>query len=81
MIEKLPRFRRYQITGPGYRLCILYLKLFEKLYAPLTAAVIHPCPNNTLLSLHRTSGLDQLYLAAKQALDNLIHEVGVEVAA
>jgi hypothetical protein len=25
--------------------------------------------------------LDQLYLAVKQALDNLVHEIGVEVAA
>jgi hypothetical protein len=80
-IEKLPRSRRYQLTGPGYRLCILSLKLFEKLYAPLTAGIIHACPNDTLLPIHRTSALDQLYLAVKQALDNLIHEIGVEVAA
>jgi hypothetical protein len=57
------------------------LKLFERLYAPLTAGMIHPCPNDHLLPLHRTTTLDQLYLAVKQAVDNLVHEIGLEVAA
>jgi hypothetical protein len=64
----------------GYRLSIVYLKLFEKLYGPLTAGVIHPCPNDSLLPLHRTTALDRLYLAVKQALDNLVHAIGLEVA-
>jgi hypothetical protein len=81
LVEKIPRSRRYQFTGQGYRLSIVYLKLFEKLYAPLTAGMIHPCPNDNLLPLHRTTALDQRYLAVKQALDNLVHEIGLEVAA
>ena len=81
LVEKIPRSRRYQFTGQGYRLSIVYLKLFEKLYAPLTAGIIHPCPNDNLLPLHRTTALDQLYLAVKQALDNLVHDIGLEVAA
>jgi hypothetical protein len=81
LVQKIPRSRRYQFTGQGYRLSIVYLKLFEKLYAPLTAGIIHPCPNDNLLPLHRTTALDQLYLAVKQALDNLVHEIGLEVAA
>jgi len=81
LVEKLPHSRRYELTGPGYRLCIVYLKLFEKLYAPLTAGVIHPCSDDGLLPLHRTTALDQLYLAVKQALDNLVHAIGIEVAA
>ena len=55
--HKIPRSRRYQFTGQGYRLSIVYLKLFEKLYAPLTAGTIHPCPNGNLLPLHRTTAL------------------------
>lgn len=81
LVEKIPRSRRYQFTGPGYRLSLVYLKLFEKLYAPLTAGLIHPCSNDQLLPLQRTTALDQLYLAVKQALDNLVHEIGLEVAA
>ena len=81
LVEKIPRSRRYQLTAPGYRLCVVYLKLFEKLYAPLAAGVIHPCSHDGLLPLHRTTALDQLYLAVKQALDNLVHEIGLEAAA
>jgi hypothetical protein len=57
------------------------LKLFEKLYAPLTAGVIHPCSHDGLLPIHRTTALDRLYLAVQQALDNLAHGIGLEVAA
>ena len=81
LVEKVPHSRRYQLTASGYRLCLVYLKLFEKLYAPLTAAVIHPCPDDQKLPLQRTSALDQLYLAVKQALDELVHEIGLEMQA
>lgn len=81
LVQKIPRSRRYQLTGQGYRLSVVYLKLFEKLYAPLTAGVIHPCSSDHVLPLQRTTVLDQLYVAVKQALDNLIHEIGLERAA
>jgi len=81
LVEKIPHSRRYQMTATGYRLSVVYLKVFEKLYAPLTAAVIHPCSNDQRLPLQRTAPLDQLYLAVKQALDNLVHEIGLEVEA
>jgi hypothetical protein len=81
LVEKIPHSRRYQMTAQGYRLCIVYLKLFEKVYAPLTAAVVHPFTDDRLLPVDRTTALDQLYLAVKQALDNLVHEIGLEVAA
>ncbi|MGO9257721.1 MAG: hypothetical protein ACLQU1_15620 [Bryobacteraceae bacterium] len=73
--------RLEQFAGQGYRLSVVYLKLFENLYAPLTAGVMRPCSKDRLLPLHRTAALDQLYLAVKQALDNLIQEIGLEVAA
>lgn len=81
LIEKIPRSRRYHLTGAGYRLCILYLKLFEKLYAPLTAGLILPCSTDQVFPVQRTTALDLLYLAVKQALDNLVHEIGLEMAA
>lgn len=71
----------YQLAGQGYRLSIVYWKLSEKPYAPLTAGAIHDCPNDSFLPLHRTTAVDRLYLAVKQALDNLVHEIGLEVAA
>lgn len=81
LVEKVPQSRRYRLTAEGYRISLIYLKLFHKLYAPLTAGMIHPYPDDRLLPVSRTSNLDQLYLAVGQALDNLVREIGLEVAA
>jgi hypothetical protein len=81
LVEKIPRSRRYRLTAEGYRISLIYLKLFHKLYAPLTAGMIHPYLADRLLPVSRTSTLDQLYFAVGQALDNLIREIGLEVAA
>ena len=81
LVEKIAHSRRYRLTAEGYRISLIYLKLFHKLYAPLTAGMIHPYPADRLLPLPRTSTLDQLYLAVGQALDNLVREIGLEVAA
>ena len=81
LVEKIPRSRRYRLTAEGYRISLIYLKLFHKLYAPLTAGMIHPFAGDRLFPVTRTSALDQLYLAVGHALDNLIREIGLEVAA
>ncbi len=81
LVEKIPRSRRYRLTAEGYRISLIYLKLFHKLYAPLTAGMIHPFAGDRRLPVTRTSTLDQLYLAVGQALDNLIREIGIEEAA
>ena len=44
LVEKLPHSRRYQLLPNGYRICLLFLKLFDKIYAPLTAGLLHPYP-------------------------------------
>ena len=45
LVAKIPRSRRYRFTAEGYRISLIYLKLFHKRYAPLTAGMIHPfCP-------------------------------------
>jgi hypothetical protein len=43
--------------------------------------MIHPFAGDRLLPATRTNTLDQLYLAVGQALENLIREIGLEVAA
>lgn len=43
LVEKIPRTRRYHLLPKGYRLCVVYLKLFEKICAPLTAGLLNPC--------------------------------------
>ena len=61
-MERLPKSRRYRLTKDGYRICVFYLKLFEKLYAPLASAILNPFrPDKHLLG--RLSELDQLYAA------------------
>src|SRR5205823_14182473 len=42
LVERIPKSRRYRLTKDGYRICVVYLKLFEKLYAPLTSAILAP---------------------------------------
>ena len=43
--------------------------------------MIHPFAGDRLCPVTRSSILDQLYFAIGQALDNLIREIGLEVAA
>lgn len=65
----------------GYRLSVVYLKLFEKIYAPLTAGLFHPLTADKKLPHHRRTRLDRLYTAVVQALDNLVNAVGLTLAA
>jgi len=40
LVERAPKSRRYCLAGKGYSICMAFLKLFEKIYAPLTAALL-----------------------------------------
>jgi len=42
LAEKVPHSRRYRLVGKGYSICVVLLKLLEKVYAPLTAGLIAP---------------------------------------
>jgi hypothetical protein len=53
------------------------LKLFERLYAPLTAARLRPVPGDAALPPRRHSLLDRLYQPFDAALDRLLHAVGL----
>ena len=47
LVQKVPRSRRYRLTREGY--CIVFLKLFERIYAPLTAGLLHPLSGDSRL--------------------------------
>ena len=81
LVEKLPHSRRYRLRPNGYRLCLVFLKLFEKIYAPLTAGLLHPYPGDRQLATERLSQLDCLYQQVVTALDKLVTAVGLKVAA
>ena len=80
LVERLDKSRRYRLTADGYRICVVYLKLFEKLYAPLTSGILKPINHDRRLVDSKTSQLDKLYRAVVIALDHLVDAVGLKVA-
>lgn len=80
LVEKLPDSRRYRLLAQGYRICLVYLKLFQKIYAPLVAGIVHPYAGDDFLPPERTTRLDAFYRAVGSALDNLVEEIGLKAA-
>jgi hypothetical protein len=40
LVEKLPKSRGHRLCPQGYSICPLFLKLFERVYSPLTAGLL-----------------------------------------
>ena len=80
LVEKLPHSHRYRLPAVGYRLCLVYLKLFEKIYAPLTAGLLAPFDGDRALPAERLAQLDRLYQCVVAALDQLVEAVGIKAA-
>jgi hypothetical protein len=81
LVEKIPRSRRYRLVGKGYSICVAFLKLFEKIYAPLTAGLLAPFRSDRLLAEEKRCALDRLYQRICDDLDQLFRAVGLNVAA
>jgi hypothetical protein len=64
-------------VAEGYSVCLIFLKLFERVYAPLTAARLRPVPGDAALPPRKHSLLDRLYQRFNAALDRLLHAVGL----
>lgn len=80
LVQKIPHSRRYRLLPQGYRICLVFLKLFERIYAPLTAGLLQPYAGDLRLPAERIAQLDKLYLAVTKALDKLVEAVGLKVA-
>jgi hypothetical protein len=80
LAHKLPRSRRYQLTSQGYSLCLVFLKLFERVYAPLTAGLLSPVSGDARIDQQRRSQLDRLYQRVVNDLDALVRAVGLKAA-
>jgi hypothetical protein len=80
LVEKLPHSRRYQLLPEGYSICLVFLKLFERIYAPLTAEFLQRFSADDELQRERLSQLDKLYQRVIHALDDLIDAVGLKAA-
>jgi hypothetical protein len=80
LVEKIPHSSRYRLLGQGYSVCVVFLKLFERIYAPLTAALLHPFSADTNLPDTRRCQLDRLYTRVVSSLDKLMQAVGLKAA-
>ena len=81
LVERVPHSRRYQLVGKGYSICVAFLKLFEKIYAPLTAGLLSPVHGDRALPDEKRCALDRLYQRICDDLDALLQAVGIKVAA
>jgi len=77
LVDKLPRSRRYRLPAQGYSVCLIFLKLFDRVYAPLTAALLNPVPGDAALQKPKQSRLDQLYQRITDSLDRLLRALGL----
>jgi hypothetical protein len=77
MVTRLPRSQCYQISADGYRIGFFYLKLYQKMYAPLTSAILAPVAADNYVLTRRQTKLDQLYVAADNALQRLTEHLGM----
>ncbi|MGH9201662.1 MAG: hypothetical protein ACRD2A_10560, partial [Vicinamibacterales bacterium] len=81
LVEKVPHSRRYRLLPKGYRICVIFLKLFERVYAPLTAGLLHPVAADARLAEDKREQLDRLYQRVVTDLDALLRAVGLKTAA
>ena len=80
LVEKLPHSCRYRVLPEGYSICLVFLKLFERVYAPLTAGLLSPVRADATLQSQRRSQLDRLYQHVVDDLDALINAIGLKAA-
>jgi hypothetical protein len=80
LVEKIPHSRRYRLVGKGYSICVAFLKLFEKIYAPLTAGLLAPFRGDRALAEEKRCTLDRLYQHVCDDLDALLRAVGLKIA-
>jgi hypothetical protein len=72
LVAKLPNSRRYQLLPQGYSICLVFLKLFKRVYAPLTAGLLSPIKADARLQTERRSQPDRLYRRGVDDLDTLV---------
>lgn len=65
----------------GYSICLVFLKLFERIYAPLTAGLLKPVTSDSHLQQSKRTQLDRLYQRIVDDLDQLLIALGLKLAA
>src|SRR5262249_40849991 len=77
LVQRLPKSQQYQLSPEGYRVAVIYCKLYQRLYAPLVAGVLSPFAADAYVPSARQDKLDRLYRAVDQALQRLSDHVGL----
>lgn len=80
LIAKIAGTQTYRLTESGFRISVLFLKLFHRIYAPLTAAAVEPVSHDQQLQASRRATLDRLYVAVDQALGEILTYTGLKLA-
>jgi hypothetical protein len=81
LVERLPHSRRYRLLPHGYSICLVFLTLFERVYAPLTAGLLKPVTADRRLAAEKRHRLDRLYQRIVTDLDALLKAIGLRTAA
>src|SRR5712692_2848906 len=81
LVERVPHSRLYRLLPQGYTICLIFLKLFERVYAPLTAGLLDPVAADARLAAEKRHRLDRLYQRIVTDLDALLRAVGLKTAA
>ncbi len=72
--------RRYRLLLNGYSICLVFLKLFERVYAQAAAGFLSPIKAHASLHSQHRSQLDRLYQRVVDDIDKLIQAVGLKAA-
>jgi hypothetical protein len=80
LVEKVPQSRRYRLLPEGYSICLVFLKLFERIYAPLTAGLLQPVSGDSRLPQQKRTQLDRLCQRVVDDLDQLVQAIGLKAA-
>jgi hypothetical protein len=65
------------LPAKGYSLCLIFLKLFDRRCAPLTAGLLDPVAGDAALPRQKRSVRDCLYQQLSTALDRLTRAIGL----
>src|SRR6516165_3348531 len=78
--RKTPQIAPLSAPSTGYSICLVFLKLFERVYSPLTAGLLQPYRADSKLQDDKRTQLDRLYQKIVDDLDELLHAVGLKAA-
>jgi hypothetical protein len=78
LVVKIEGTHRYRLTPEGFRTCVLFIKLADRIYKPLIAASTEPIDDD--LPPAKRACLDQHYATVDKAITDLFDFIGLKAA-